>query len=205
MEKKRCEQINRIKYLDGLRGIACMMIVIHHFLLAFYPTSYYGGFDGAHGSWGWDTYLAQAPIAAIFNGDFWVCIFLLLSGFVIGRKIYKCNEREYASVVIKRYLRLALPICAFSMIVFLPLKQGFLYSHEFNEITGSIWSSTHYNNAESIRIEDIFITSLYKVEFIGDTTFSTAFWMLPYLFWGYCISILFAIISKNKKSRILII
>lgn len=51
MERSAVNKINRIKYLDGLRGIDCMMIVIHHFLLAFYPTSYYGGFNGAHGKY----------------------------------------------------------------------------------------------------------------------------------------------------------
>jgi len=32
--------MNRIYYLDGLRGLACLMVVFSHFLFAFYPAAH---------------------------------------------------------------------------------------------------------------------------------------------------------------------
>ncbi|MFC5370648.1 hypothetical protein [Arcanobacterium bovis] len=39
----------RINWLSGLKGIACVVIFVHHFLLAFYLGSY----EGTHGVTRW--------------------------------------------------------------------------------------------------------------------------------------------------------
>ena len=133
------------------------------------------------------------------------CVFLLISGFVISGRIYNSEECNYAKVMIKRYLKLSFPIFILSIFVYFLLKGNCLFHPEINKITGSIWAATHYNNAASISIRDVFVTSFYKVEFIGDNTFSTAFWMLSYLFFGYYVSILLAIVSKGKCKRIIVV
>lgn len=199
------KNLGRIQCLDGLRGIACLMIFVHHFLLTFYPATFYGDSAISHGFMKWDAYISQSPMGAIFNGNFWVCEFLLISGFVISGKIYRCEESDYAEIMIKRYLKLAFPIFVVSILVYFLLKNNFLYHSEINEITGSDWTATHYNNVENVSVKDIFLTSFYKVEFIGDNTFSTAFWMLSYLFFGYYVAILLAIMSKGKDNRIIMV
>jgi peptidoglycan/LPS O-acetylase OafA/YrhL len=40
--------INKIAYLDGIRGTAALLVLIHHFLLAFYQAFYTGAMDASN-------------------------------------------------------------------------------------------------------------------------------------------------------------
>lgn len=40
--------MQRLRWLDGLRGIACLGVFTHHFILTFFPAMYYGDSQCAH-------------------------------------------------------------------------------------------------------------------------------------------------------------
>ncbi len=79
----------RITYLDGLRGIAAMQVVLQHFVRAFAP--------------GW-----FAPLGFLADGDFAVYVFFLLSGFVLTPSFAR-TPGDVGGNLLRRVVRLAVP------------------------------------------------------------------------------------------------
>ena len=77
----------RYVHFDGLRGIAALNVALAHFLTAF-DFAIYSGFP-ASSHWGWDLSLSAWPFVLPAAGaDFSVCVFLVLSGFVLAHAIH---------------------------------------------------------------------------------------------------------------------
>lgn len=92
----------RFEYLDGLRGLAALAVVNHHFICAFAPWIFP---DPAI----YRLLFVAGPLVILRNGIFAVYVFFALSGFVIAnsaaRKGYSLPVR-----LLTRYLRLAVPL-----------------------------------------------------------------------------------------------
>lgn len=192
-----------ILWLDGLRGIACILIFVHHSILAFFPSAYYGG-NPESGKYSMDTLLAESPIGVVFNGNFWVCVFCVVSGLVLSLKVMKDRNRENLSkTVLKRYPRLALPMLIVSFLVYFMLKIGAFSNIEAAIYTQSDWLAGYYR--EVVSLKKVFTCSLYGVWFLGDNTFSTAFWMMSPLFMGSFFSYLISIVTWNSNRYVYIV
>lgn len=199
---KKCSK--RIYWIDGLRGFACLMIFIHHFSLGFFPASYYGGKVVSHINNGIDISLSQYPLSVIYNGDFWVCIFCLLSGLVQSYKIF-CTDGlgKVPEDMLKRYLRLSLPVFAVSFFVYLMMHLNLFYNLKINDVVESPWLGAFYLDKASFK--DVFISSFITDWVTKNPMFSNAFWMLEYILIGSYITYILAIIVKDKKPRVLIV
>lgn len=81
---------NRIEYLDSIRGIAAMMVVIYHFI-----------------GWKWPDYTSYHVASMIFNGADAVSFFFVLSGFVLSYKyLHDDRSMQTLNYLYKRVLRL---------------------------------------------------------------------------------------------------
>lgn len=191
----------RISWIDGLKGISCILIFIHHFSLSFYPSTYYGDSTPVHLSLA--LFLSNNPFGFFLNGHFFVCIFCILSGIVISYQLFKhSNDISYLSQsLFKRYFRLSIPICIISFIVYLFLHFGLFQNLSVATITESPWLSSFYT--EALHLKDVFTYSFFDVLFKSDATFCTAFWMITYIFYGTFLSSVLCIISTNRSKRIL--
>ncbi|MCR5655639.1 MAG: acyltransferase [Lachnospiraceae bacterium] len=192
------EKKDRIPYIDGLRGLACIFILMHHFLMGFYPATFSGDPTYAHTQGQIELWFSQSPLAFFVNGDFWVSVFCLVSGFVIARKTFRMKEdREHAAFLIKRYPRLALPLFAVSAIVQIMLWCGLFWNVEMGAIARSEWLSSYYLDKGGVG--DLFFDSLVNTWFLGMTTrYSNAFWMLDQLFIGSFAAYILAMMGKSS-------
>jgi peptidoglycan/LPS O-acetylase OafA/YrhL len=106
----------RIQYLDGLRGWAALFVLFHHLLLAFAPD---GRESALHAS------PAAAPVGFLADGPLAVAIFFILSGIVLTAAVSHARESGsarglrpgFAALMLKRWLRLGLPILAAGLLV----------------------------------------------------------------------------------------
>lgn len=119
-------------YLDGLRGLAALLVYIYHHLSWFYgplaPFVWGLGHEG-------ESYLVQLPFIRTFfsGGAAAVAIFFVLSGYVLSisplQKLQRGHARKcytgLASAVVRRPFRLYLPVIgvslAFAVCMHLPL------------------------------------------------------------------------------------
>ncbi len=81
---------SRLEYLDSVRGIAAMMVVVYHFI-----------------GWKWGDYTKYHVASLIFNGSDAVSFFFVLSGFVLSYKYFHSDSQlNLPRFTYKRILRL---------------------------------------------------------------------------------------------------
>ena len=195
--------MRRIKWIDALKGIACLCILLHHFILCFYPAAYLGDAANLHLKGNTEIWFATSPLSFIVMGDFWVAVFCLLSGFVIAHKVFVTDEKEYGDAVIGRYFRLMLPVFVVSLIVFIMLHLNAFFNIDAGNITLSSWLTDAYT--EKTTFGDFLYIVFIKTWFTGMATeYSHAFLMLSELFCGSFAAFLLASAGKKSNKFILI-
>jgi len=109
----------RLSSLDGLRGAAALIVVVHHCFLVSpaFAAAYYGGSTG-------DSPLRQAliysPLHLLWGGAEAVVVFFVLSGFVLARGI-RSSSFDWFAYFPSRILRLYVPVAGAVALGFLLL------------------------------------------------------------------------------------
>ena len=187
------EQKQRIEWLDGLKGVLCVLIFTHHFCLLFFPAIHYGTRAPSYLQ-GVDTYLSQSPLSVVLNGNYMVALFCVISAVVISRSLIRSkNTKKLLGVVCKRYFRLMLPLFFVGFLSFIALQFGWFSNQTVSQITQSPWGIQYYQ--QPISFGEFLQSALYTTWFVGDATLSTSFWMLSALFFGTFICALLSILS----------
>lgn len=103
----------RLSSLDGLRGIAAVIVLVHHALLTFpvFADSYYEMSDRGDFSVAW--LLSYTPLHAFWAGEEAVYLFFVLSGIVLVLPVMRSGRRfSWISYYPRRLIRLYLPLIA---------------------------------------------------------------------------------------------
>lgn len=101
--------------------------------------------------------------------------------------------------MMKRYFRLSLPVFFISLIVYLMIKGEMIYNVQANQIVQSPWLGTYYSEKKTLK--DVFYTSFISVWFVGESTFSNAFWMLKEIFMGSYLTYILSMIGYKKRKK----
>ncbi|MFJ7729607.1 acyltransferase family protein, partial [Neobacillus sp. NPDC097160] len=177
----------KLNYLDGLRGLAAFIVVIHHYTNGFYPA--YGGNE-----------IAKSPISILYDGNFSVCVFFVLSGFVLSGKYFKTKNPEVLiASATKRYFRLLFPVMFSIFLAYVFLRMNlFSYKDEVAGITGSGWLASFYNF--DANFVEMLKQGLYKVFLFGEASYNTNLWTIYLEFFGSFLTFAFlALFGKLKK------
>lgn len=178
----------RIDWLDGIKGISCLFIFFHHFCLQYFPAAYFGNSQPSRLN-GFDTFLSTSPLGIIVNGNFFVHLFIFISGYVITYQILSMKPEKIGFFLFKRYLKLLFPLAIYSLIIF--ITRFFSFFGEENFIKTVI--KEIYKTADSL---------LFGILFKGDIYLGGHLWMMHCIFLG---GILVALITSlywitnNKK------
>lgn len=138
--------MNKLKAIEGIRGVACLMVVFSHLSLAFFP--YLHAFAGEPGSNNPIQYwIHNSPFGFIYSGSSAVYIFFVLSGYILTYVALKNNILKLVGMSLKRYPRLMIPVVISCVIAYasflLPIeKVGWISKFgNFNySFIGSIYS-----------------------------------------------------------------
>ena len=189
---------NKIAYLDGIRGMAALFVVLHHFCLVFY-TAYFNWDANATHLNGWDIKYGKSAFSFLTNGNFYVCIFFVLSGFVLSHKYFNENKISIlVSATIRRFFRLYIPVAFTLILAYTLLKLNLYYNTPVSKIThsewwfGGMWSIEHPT-------KELFNCLTYSIMFQSNGTFDTSLWtMAVELINSFAI---FAILAMTHKVR----
>ena len=194
----------RIGWIDGLRGIACLCIFLHHFFATFYPVSIYG--TSMPDCSPMALALVQSPLSVLLNGSFWVCVFCVIAGYVASLPFLEDAKSpdvaRLSDLLIKRYFRLSLPVFCISAIVLLLYKRHCFTNIAFAEQFGSSWAALWYRE-DIYTVTSLLAESFLRLCFVGSDKFIVVLWSIWYLFYGYYVSVILAEMSWGKTKRIL--
>lgn len=207
----------RITFLDGLKGFACLGVFTHHFFLSFFPASYFGAEAAVMTASGFDEKLSAEPYSFFVNGNFWVCLFLVISAFLISNKIFLLrssydassgngtssgshgqNERgsvfdALSAALLKRYLRLMIPAVLIG-----------IFSYFLTELLA--FSGLNYlGKVNTLSFLSFLYHALIHMWLFVDSSVQGPFWMLHYLLFGSYLAILTALASPPKKKWVLLL
>ena len=174
---------SHILWIDGIKGVCCIFIFLHHFFLDMFPSSYYGAARDSR-LFGVDTFLSQNPLGIFLNGNFFVFIYIIISGYVITYQIIQKSPFEFGVFHLKRYLKLMFPLliycCVFFIIYFINQRSVIV-----------ILRNNKCNFYTTIK------NGLFRILFFSDISYGGHFWMMKYIFLGgIYVSIIASLISR---------
>jgi peptidoglycan/LPS O-acetylase OafA/YrhL len=123
----------KVQYLDGLRGIAAMQVVLLHFVSGFMP-------DAAQHAW--------APLRLLFDGHTAVYVFFLISGAVLTPSF--ARPGPFVAKLAKRVVRLGIPVAAAAVIATLLLAVWPDAHLRAAVLTGSAWLAMDSSGAPTL-------------------------------------------------------
>lgn len=157
----------RFTYLDGLRGVASVAVMLWHHFLAFFPGSVSP--DIPMHSRLLEKYLYRSPLNIFFAGDFAVYIFFVLSGFVLTYRYFAgADPAELNRSFFRRFIRLMPPAAVSIFVSYIILKSGLMFNNEAEAISGSPWLTLNWSQTE-VTLRNAIWMSFYGMWFNGVT------------------------------------
>lgn len=181
MEKKVC---NRLYWVDGLKGICAVIVVLQHTLVTIFGLSVSENF--------------RIPIIHnLWDGNFAVSAFIILSTILTCYGIEKHrNEllKRYRYIVLKRYFRLVVPVGVIIVMMYLLNLAGLFYAEEFGAKTNNSWLM---NSTETL----IHLPgNIFCAPLGGCYTILRVGWMLKYVFLGTMWVIILDLLLAGRKN-----
>ncbi|HIF9067517.1 TPA: acyltransferase family protein [Photobacterium damselae] len=168
-----------LHYLDSLRGIAAIIVVISHSFLWFVPSIH----DGSAHQGTIEKLIFDSPFSFFYRGSSSVYLFFILSGYVLAYSCFKKNNDTYYIIksIHKRYFRLGIPVAASILISYILMSLGFFKADDFN--IGNISPIAHAYTSQ-IGFLPFLKSFFYESMLFGDRKFNYVLWSISVEFFG---------------------
>ncbi len=191
---------SKLIYLDGLRGIASLIVVFHHLILTYFWGMYSGSINQI--KFPFEYLYASTPLNLFYAGNFAVCIFFILSGYVLAHKFFiEYDLSKLASSVFRRYFRLAIPVILTVFIIYIIERLGLFHNDSMSDFVGSgNWiRDAVYNSAD---IKELFKEITSQSIFLSESRkYLNVLWTLSYEFKGSMLVFLIVFLRKYVKIK----
>ena len=140
----------------------------------------------------------------LIDGGLAVCMFILLSGFSnslsMAKKPITINNAK--DTIVKRYLRIAVPIAPILIIIFLMRCLGLMQNYEFAEWASWEKATDCYNASTMNYLLPFRLLKAILVSPLGDTTgVELPTWMLRFILLGSYIVLMLHILTHDMRMR----
>lgn len=175
----------RFAALDGLRGLAALMVALAHYVLAFQPAMLFGTLMGTRPGFPGALRIAASPLVVLFQPELAVAVFFVLSGFVLAAST-RARPAPLAELVVRRWLRLSIPILATSVAIWLMLRTGLHADRLLAPQNHSAWLDMNFGwlawEPNDLRV--VAWQAVFDVYAHGRHWWNTSLWTMPIEFWG---------------------
>ena len=164
-----------------------MNVLLCHFLIAMYPRGFdflypkSAGPEALHSAI--DPILRAPGLNVLWNGNFAVCVFFALSGYVLTKAYVESGSMVSMQVrAARRYLRLAVPIMGSVLFAYALVALGWNFSARLRDVTHSDWLNVF------VGLQPTFAVALqegsYGAIFGGNSSLVPALWTMKVEFIG---------------------
>lgn len=176
----------REKWIVNIKFIASVGVVLCHFTKAF-------AVSGANVP-NLLNILNKYPLSCIINGEFWVCVFAILSGYLLGKKkIDSIKSLTKASV--NRYLRFVIPFFFANIFVFFLSCINAFSAEECGTVIKNEWIAHQYINRFNL-------IDVVKNSVMLGSKLNNNFWIIKHMLIGSWLIYLFNYLSGRKNLEI---
>jgi peptidoglycan/LPS O-acetylase OafA/YrhL len=144
-EPQGLPKLPRIAYLESIRGLAAVQVLLLHFLAAFAPDLVFSLPAAATVA----GYIHLSPLYFLYDGYSAVYIFFALSGYVLTRS-FERNLAQPSSQILARVIRLGLPALAATLVAAGVMLMFGRANVQAGELSGSAWFASQWNTDVSI-------------------------------------------------------
>ena len=180
--------MKRYQSINLIRAFACITVVVAH----------WKAFFASMGSPRIDSLVFEGPLVMLIYSSMGVSVFLMLSSCMAALKIYRGRQIHAGKEVLKRYIRLSIPIFVTSLIVYLLQKAGLIFTSEAGTLLGNDFIAGLY--AEPLKLANLFKISFVTALFREENSFYVPFWMMSYIFLGSLVSMGIAFVVRSFLS-----
>jgi peptidoglycan/LPS O-acetylase OafA/YrhL len=170
----------QIKWLDTLKGIACWTVFLGHFENDF---PYIPGLQKLYECFPILKFITEETTA--------LNVFYIISAYLIASRYLDSNENTVSKIgrsVLKRYLRLSIPIFVMNLLIIIIQRMGYGYGDRY----GMFHSTYTFPEA----VWNAFVDCI----FFGSDYFNTNMWMINELFFGYIFTMIICIVLNEMKT-----
>lgn len=192
-------ETKKLVYLDGLKGIGCVVVFLTHFVFAFYYGMYHYQPESCHLPGNLDIAIGKSPLNLFYNGNSAVRLFLILSGYLLCRSFFLTGDkRRLAESAKKRYFRLMPAVLVVNVVIYFCMRLGLYQNARAAVPAGSAeWFAGF--NAFPPSFSDMLKESLFGCFLFGTNDYNGVLWTLQMLFLGaYLDYILAALVSRLR-------
>lgn len=180
--------MKKLKFLEGLRGLAALGVVVYHFLNNYYGAVVQAKEKLVHTSSKIELFLAKSPLTVLYNGKFFVCIFFVLSGFVLSYKYFKARDNNIITeLAFKRYFRLVVPVVFSVMLVY---------------IFARLWPDNQHASIKNPTLLGALYEGFFGSFFRNVFNYNRVLWTMTFEFFGSFLVFGFCLIFGNSRNRI---
>jgi len=166
------ENTERLKYIDGYKGIACLCIMLGHFCGIYKYSSDISAIQN-----GFMDVLTRRPFSFFTDENFWLVFFMLVSGYLCAKSAFWKIENLLSLIryCAARFFRLAIPILFSCLIIYIiQITLGF-HGYKLENIIHNKWFTSGYQ--EHLGIFDVAV-SPFKTLVLGENVFVPPYWCL---------------------------
>lgn len=186
---------------DGLRGLTALTVFFAHFFVAFFPRGFdhlYPGLQTSPATDGAIEHVLRMPfISVLWNGNF-VCIFFVLSGYVLSQPYYFGNRLDaLRERHLKRYLRLGIPLALSVLIGYVLMRLGWFWNHAAaSTVSHSDWLNSYF--AFKPGFFDALRDASYRAILLGFDRYNPPLWTMKIEFIGSLIILSFYTLMPSR-------
>ena len=189
-EKGKMESREKLTYLDGMRGLAAIVVVLSHCFYWFTPYLHSGTRYNPHPS-SLEVMIVNSPLTFLYRGGSAVWLFFVLSGFVLSYGLLKRKEdlNAFRAAAVKRYFRLNFPVFFAVMLGYAVMAVGAYKAQQFGVVNpfSLIYTKVTPDFWQALK------QAVYGAIVYGDTTYNYVLWTISIELYGSFL--IFAIIA----------
>jgi len=187
--------MKKLVYLDSVRGIACLMVVMSHLSLTFFPYLHNTGDGHIPKEYFIQNLIHNSLFGFFYSGTAAVYVFFVLSGIVLTKSMDNKNISGYLDSIVSRYPRLMLPALVSCFISYITYKFIIINPPSSNVLTA--WFHSLY--IQTPTIVDAIYHGTIKPFFLEGSSYNSVLWTMKIELLGSFMIYAFSYISiKNK-------
>ena len=164
------EKLLREEYIDGMKGMACLFVLLGHFTGIYKYAEDFSAID----SW-FMRMLTNGPLSFFSAESYWMQLFLVISGYLTIRYNPPKTCKAFFFKCLKRFFRLAIPVAGTAVFVLALQNTIGFYNFRIQDIIQNAWITRLYETP--LTMTDA-IKEPFEVLFRGICKFNSPFWCL---------------------------